>query len=227
VPQLTDADILLRLTNIEDSTVERKTASDYRDCLKTAVAFSNSLPIGDPGIIFIGVYDDSRVEDNNNPESLQRKVSGEIAKVYPAIYPQIKVLEKDSKKFLAVIVNGSENRPHFAGQSYIRDGTQTIVASEEQFGAVIAQRNSKVYAILKWKGRTVTTVIPSREIIYGGTTRDEPEQRTPRTLVHCDQFYITLESVTRQGGLISCPLRLVEISHDHAERRLELRLLRD
>jgi hypothetical protein len=45
---LTDEDILLRLTSREDCTVERKAASDYRDCLKTAVAFSNSLPTGEP-----------------------------------------------------------------------------------------------------------------------------------------------------------------------------------
>lgn len=75
MPELTDAEILLRLTNIEDSTVERKTAADFRDCLKTAVAFSNSLPIGDQGIIFVGVFDDGRVEDRNNLESLQIKVS--------------------------------------------------------------------------------------------------------------------------------------------------------
>jgi len=228
VPQLTDADILLRLTNTEDSTVERKTASDFRDCLKTAVAFSNSLPIGDPGIIFVGVYDDGRVGDNNNTESLQLRVSGEIGKVYPAIYPQMKAMENlEGKKFLAVIVRGSENRPHFAGQSYIRDGTQTVVASEKQFEAVVAQRNSKVYAILKWKGRTVTAVKPSHETIYGGTTRPEPEVRTPRTVVDCDQFYVTLESVTQKDDFISYPLRLVEINYDHGERRLELRLLRD
>ena len=37
--ELTDADILARLKDTEDSTVERKTAADYRDCLKTAVGF--------------------------------------------------------------------------------------------------------------------------------------------------------------------------------------------
>src|SRR5260370_33171576 len=118
--ELTDPEILLRLTNIEDSTVERKTAADYRDCLKTVVAFSNSLPIGDPGIIFVGVYDDGRVEDGTNLESLQKKVSTEVGRVYPTISPQLKVMKKDGREFLAMIVRGSENRPHFAGQSYIR-----------------------------------------------------------------------------------------------------------
>jgi hypothetical protein len=56
---LTDADILTRLTNIEDATAERKTMSAFRDSVKAAVAFSNSLPVGEPGIIYIGVYDGS------------------------------------------------------------------------------------------------------------------------------------------------------------------------
>src|SRR6266704_104219 len=129
--ELTDHDILLRLKSTEDSTVERKTANDYRDCLKTTVAFSNSLPVDDPAIIFVGVRDDGTVEDNNNLESLQKKVSAEIGKVYPPIYPQMKAMKDGGgKEFLAVIVRGSENRPHFAGPSYIRDGTQTREASE-------------------------------------------------------------------------------------------------
>jgi predicted HTH transcriptional regulator len=64
---LNGRDILLRLTNTEDATVERKTASDYRDCLKTAVAFSNSLPVDDPGIIFVGVGKDGTIQGNNTP----------------------------------------------------------------------------------------------------------------------------------------------------------------
>lgn len=87
--ELSDEDIRRRLTDIEDSTVERKTASDYRDCLKTAVAFSNSLPVGDPGIIFVGVYDDGRVQDGQNLEDLQKNVSKELSKVYPPIYSRI------------------------------------------------------------------------------------------------------------------------------------------
>jgi hypothetical protein len=227
LPEITDAELLLRLPNVEDATVERKTAADYRDCLKTAVAFSNSLPIDDPGVIFVGVFDDGRIEDNKNVESLLRKVSAEIGRVYPSIYPQLRVLEKEKKSFLAVIVRGSAERPHFAGQSYIRDGTQTFVASARQFELLIAQRNSKVYEIRKSKGQTISFVIPARETIYAATTRIEPEQRSSRTVADCTQFYVTLESVTRKGDLMSYPLRSIEINYDHTERRLELRLLHD
>ena len=123
--ELTDRDFLPRLKNVEDSTVERKSANDYRDCLKTAVAFSNSLPVDDPGIIFVGVRNDGTVEDNINLESLQKKVSAEIGKVYPPIYAQMKAMKDASgKEFLVVIVRGSAERPHFSGPSYIRDAAR-------------------------------------------------------------------------------------------------------
>ena len=80
--------------------------------------------VDDPGIIFVGVYDDDKVQDGQNLEKLQKDVSKELSKVYPPIYSQMKVLKDgNGKEFSSVIVRGSENRPHFAGQSYIRDGT--------------------------------------------------------------------------------------------------------
>src|SRR3989338_3728402 len=204
--QLGDEDIFLRLTNTEDSTVERKTASDYRDCLKTAVAFSNSLPIGDPGIIFVGVYDDGRIEDNKNLDSLQKKVSEEINKVYPPIYPQIKGMNKDGREFLAVIVRGSENRPHFAGPALDRDASQTRVASEDQFTRLIAQRSSKAYEILKWRGKTITVdIINTENLRMVGRIASTSE----RKVIDCNQFHVTLQHSV--DNIESFPLRRVEV----------------
>jgi predicted HTH transcriptional regulator len=50
----TDEDIFAKLTNTEDATVERKLQNDKRDWVKTVVAFSNSLAVGQPGILLIG-----------------------------------------------------------------------------------------------------------------------------------------------------------------------------
>jgi hypothetical protein len=88
-----------RLTAIEDSTVERKTVSDNRDWIKAAVAFSNSLEIDQPGVLFIGVHDSGNIQERDtNFEDLQKKVSGELSNVYPPIYPTILVREKNGKK---------------------------------------------------------------------------------------------------------------------------------
>ena len=77
--ELSDEDIRRRLTDIEDSTVERKTASDYWDCLKTAVAFSNSLPVGDPGIIFAG----------HNPQTIAQALGHQSARMALQFYGSV------------------------------------------------------------------------------------------------------------------------------------------
>ena|SRR5438093_783295 len=55
---LSDADLLARVLNFEDSFTERKPSRDSRDWKKTLVAFANSAPIGFPAVLFIGVRPD-------------------------------------------------------------------------------------------------------------------------------------------------------------------------
>jgi Schlafen, AlbA_2 len=223
VIELSDADILSRLANTEDATVERKTANDYRDCLKTAVGFSNSLPLNDPGIIFVGVGDDGTVQDRLNLDTLQKEVSKTIDRVYPPIYPQMKVMKgTDGKEFLAVVVRGSPNKPHFAGPSYIRDGSQTREASELQFAKLIAERSSKSHEILKYLGQGVTFRLPEKEmlLIANRVYRDYADGR----VTGCNQFFVSVEffaveTATGQTVTRSYPLAFIEISYDHAKKR--------
>lgn len=218
---LTDADILSRLTNVEDATVERKTASDYRDWVRGAVAFSNSLPLNEPGIIYIGVYNDGRIEGKPITEDFLKKVSRELGNVYPAIYPQIHVKQKDGKDFVVVIVFGSPDKPHFAGKSYIRDGTQSPEASEQQFKELIAKRNSKVTHILEWKEKQITV-----ETLNIEETARRTSNRVARTetkiIRECNQFYATLGD--EHFNVESVPLRRVELSFDHPNKRLKFEI---
>jgi predicted HTH transcriptional regulator len=221
--ELNEQDILSRLKNTEDSTVERKTAADYRDCLKTAVGFSNSLPVDDPGIIFVGVFDDGRVQENNKLDSLQKDVSKELSKIYPPIEPQLLVRrDAGGKEFLAVIVRGSPSRPHFAGTSFIRNGSQTLPASEQQFSELIAARNSKVSRILSFKRKIISATNVQHvaghtsESNWGGTVR----------IYYCDQFFVTLSTGPEPKDRVSFPLNMVEISFDDEHNRLLLRILR-
>jgi predicted HTH transcriptional regulator len=220
VPPITDADIISRLTNVEDATVERKTSSDYRDVAKAATAFSNSMPLGEPGIIYVGVYNDGRIEELLNPEKLQKNVSGEIGNVYPPIYPQILVREKDGKKFVAVIVQGSANRPHFAGKSYLRDGTRTVPASAEMFQELIDQRSSKTNEISKWVGKSVlvNTLLVEQKI---GQGFDRVRTSRERVIRACNQFYVTLDADVTTG-IESVALRRIEISFDYGRNCLIL-----
>lgn len=220
--ELTDEDILRRLANTEDSTVERKVSNDYRDCLKTAVGFANSLPISDPGIIFVGVFNDGRIQEKTDLDSLQKYVSKEIAKIYPPILPQMKVARKDGREFLVVIVRGSAERPHFAGQAYIRSGSETVVSSEQEFSRLVAERNSKTREILKWLGKEITIRVPRNGGVIVGKTLFTGGGRHPCRVLDCNQFFVTVEFRAEEAEKRAYALPFIEISYDPKANQLEL-----
>jgi hypothetical protein len=218
---LTDKDILLRLHDLEDSFVERKTEGDSGDWLKTVVAFANSTPIGYPAILFIGVRNDGILQGLGNPDSVQRSLSSKIAQCFPIPYIFSRALELDGKSFLAVVVPGSENRPHFAGPAFVRDGSKTVSASQEQFARLIAQRNSAAYEILKWQGKSVSIWYPSQNR-SGTSYHPSTGYKTEGTVKDCNQFYVTIEG-SAFGDAVSFGLEAFEIGFDHKNDRLELR----
>jgi hypothetical protein len=114
---------------------------------------------------------------------------------------------------LAVIVPGSEARPHFAGKSYIRVGPQTKEASESQFDRLIADRVSKAREISKWVGKRI--------VIDFSTPRSTPDV----ILQDCNQFYLTYE-VGSPAYCESVPLSRVQISFDSQKNTLRLEIQR-
>ena len=217
--ELSDGDILSRLSNLEDSFVERKTEGDSGDWLKTVIGFANSVPIGYPALMFIGVKDDGTIQGLANTDSVQKKLSSKVNESYPVPYYWSKVLEKDDKKFLAVIVPGSENRPHFAGPSYVRDGSKTVSASEEQFKRLLAQRNSMAYELLKWRGKTVSVWQPTTA---GATYHPSTGSVFDAIMADCNQFYVTLDS-GQPASRISFALEAFNIGFDYTNNRLQIR----
>lgn len=217
--QLSDGDILSRLSNLEDSFVERKTEGDSGDWLKTVIGFANSVPIGYPALLFIGVKDDGTIQGLANTDSLQKKLSSKINESYPVPYYWSKVLEKDGKKFLAVIVPGSENRPHFAGPSYVRDGSKTVRASDEQFKTLLAQRNGMAYELLKWRGKTVSMWQPATT---GATYHPSTGAVFDAVIVDCNQFYATFD-VGQPASRICFGLEAFNIGFNYPKNQLEIR----
>ncbi len=211
--EISDQDILARLRNFEDNFVERKTSGDSRDWLKTVVAFANSTPVGYPAVLFIGVKDDGTPEEKQvNLDSLQKTLSEQVAKAYPPIYYLTHILDVNGKQVLAVIIPGSSERPHFAGQSYVRDGSKSVRASKDQFDRLIAARNSKTYHMLQWKDKTV---------LIGNIRRGEPRPSSfgPAIIADCNQFWVTLKM---GNDLFALPLQRIELSFDHNKKMLVL-----
>jgi len=115
---LSDAELIARLTQTEDSFVERKSQADKTGWLKTAVAFANSTPIGLPAVLFIGVDNDGSIEGNVNAERAMQTFSDYVGShAWPPIFTLPRSLIHDGRTCVAVIIPGSPERPHFAGRS--------------------------------------------------------------------------------------------------------------
>jgi predicted HTH transcriptional regulator len=142
VKDLTDDDLSRMRTDTENNFAERKTVSDKRGWLHTAVAFANSIPLDYPAVLFVGVNNDGTLENvppDHDWEKQQKTVTSELGRAYPPIYCLAKILRDQGREFLAVIIPGSSQRPHFTGKAYVRVGPQTKEASEEQFENLIRQ----------------------------------------------------------------------------------------
>jgi len=214
---LNEADLLARMRNFEDHLVERKTIRDERDWKKTAVAFANSVPVGLPAVLYIGVRDNGEIETpQQDLEEIGKKFNRQMEKVYPRIAYVPKVVHDMGRQALAVIIPGSEVRPHFAGLSYVRRGPESVDASEEQFSDLIAQRNSKTALILRWKGKNVTA--------FTRTEDSEIPWPNDTILVDCNPFYATLQKFLHEPPR-SFPLSRVEINFDNLRRRLQLEIV--
>jgi hypothetical protein len=220
---LSDAELLARMKNFEDHLVERKTIGDQKDWRKTVVAFANSVPVGLPAVLFIGVRDTGEIETpQHDLDSTQRTFNKLMQDVYPRVPYVPKIVTENGRQALAVIIPGSESRPHFAGLSYVRRGSETFEASEEQFAELVAHRNSKAALILQSKGKNVTVVslLPYGHIATGEMGRSWADTTV---VVNCNQFYVTLQSLPT-GVAESFPLSRVEVSRDNLRSRLQLEI---
>lgn len=216
IVNLSDADLLARLKNFEDHFVERKTAGDKRDWLKTVVAFANSAPNGYPCVLYLGVKDSGEIETPQvNLDSLQKTFNQAMKNAYPPVPYLTKIVNDSGRQALAVIVLGSELRPHFAGLAYVRKGSESLDASEQQFEELIAQRSSKAARILQWKGKNIT--------VFVRTADSEIPWPKSTTLIDCDQFYVTIQAVPHEPPS-SFPLSRVEINFDNLRKTLQLEI---
>ena len=150
-----DEEILQRLTNTEDHLTERKSKPHRDQCSEAIVAFANSALPNKPGILYVGVSDKGEILQDKAPESCQHDITAWGNGCFPELPVITRTLTKDGKEFLAVVVQLSEVRPHFARPAFKRQGAKTIPASQQEIDEWIAYRNSKVRIILEWKGKIV------------------------------------------------------------------------
>ena len=216
IVELDELELLARMRNFEDHLVERKTVKDEKDWKKTAVAFANSVAVGLPAVLYIGVRDNGEIETpQQNLDDVQKKFNRQMEKVYPRIAYVPKIVTHNGRQALAVIIPGSDLGPHFAGLSYVRRGSESIEASEVQFAELITQRSSKTALLIQYKGKSVTVFIRTGD--------SEIPWPTNTVLVACNQFYVTLKKFDHEPSH-SFPLSRVEINFDNLRNTLQLEI---
>lgn len=219
---MSDEDLLARLRNFEDNFVERKRVSDLGDCVRTVVAFANSAPIGMPCVMYVGATDEGEVEDKEiNFDSIQKSVNTKLKSIYPRVPYVAKMITDGTKQVLAFIVPGSALRPHFAGPSFIRVGSQSDEASQQQLDNLIAQRSSKVYRLSQCIGQAVS--VDFKYLQGNGTFTTGNFGKSLVQVSACNESWVTLTR-SSDNRSFSYPLSNVILSYDDIEGQLKLHI---
>jgi hypothetical protein len=211
------------MKNLEDGFTERKPEGvSTEDIRKTLVAFANSVPDGEQAILFIGVEDDGTPSGITNTDQKQKDIR-RIAeqKCYPPIttFNSI-VFDESGKSIIAVIVNASMNRPHFAGTAYVRVGSESIQAAPQVFDDLIASRNDKVRRILREKGKLVT-VRKETQHTPGIPSDGSWWRRCNCQVESCDAHFVSLLNLNT-NQMLHESVEQITIGFDKTENRLLL-----
>jgi predicted HTH transcriptional regulator len=202
----------------EDYLLERKTENDLKDLLKTMVAFANSVVPGHTAVILIGERNDGSAEGVSNADNIQKKVRQEADKIYPDVIWKSASYAKDGKQCVRVEIEHSCDTPHFGGPAWVRRGSETVKANDEEFQRLIDIRSSVVRELSKWvdKKLTFTTITT-----YGNGSRSSNIDEAQLRFVN--SFFATFEYRNKRH---SYPLKNLVISWDDENNLLEIVLER-
>ena len=192
---MTNAELLERLANPEDNFVERKESAQRQEIKRAAVAFSNSLQVGRKAVLFIGVRDNGQVVGVQNPDNAQQTIRQALDECYPEINFESQVVERDGLPVLAVVFGHSTRRPHFAGQAYIRAGSSSERASQQQYEAIISEHFMPVRKVREYLNQIVRVRWINKrpgEFIYTAGYVGGADCR----VIACDQFTVRIEDIS-------------------------------
>lgn len=216
----------------EDNLLERKVESDLKDILKTLVAFANSVKPGHIAVLLIGERNDGTVAGVTNPDNILKTVRSECEKIYPDILWRSNIYERDGKYCVRVEIEYSGDTPHFGGPAWVRQGSQSVKASDKVFQHLIDVRSDLVRELSQWLSQEVTvygepgTVPPAREPLFPGGRISRfnhrwPPQDTLAILLSVNRHWITLERKDN-GNKQSEPLGKLTLSFDDERNQLKL-----
>jgi Putative DNA-binding domain len=217
-------DVLQSLIRTSESQyLERKvTKPKDSELRKTICAFANSTPEGRHSVLLLGVSDAGTVIglSSDSIDKTQRDIIAMGKEdFYPPITLDTQLVVVEGKTVVAVIVEHSMKRPHFAGHSYVRNGPTSRQASENQYNEFVLDRIDKVRRILREKGNIITVEWPNHDAYE--LIGQPPINRRDYTVKGCDAFCLQLEDIN-VGLNIAIPIESVTITHDMSKNRLML-----
>src|SRR6202034_2896453 len=98
-------------------------------------------------------------------------------------------------------------RPHFAGPSFVRMGSETFEASATQLDELIASRSGKVYHLLRYVGESVT--VENMGMLPNGLF-SRTQWPDLAVILNCNEFWVTLQQKT-SGAKFSFKLKDVDL----------------
>lgn len=218
---MTKAELIALFSREEDHFLERKSEGVKPEQLRrTAVAFANSVPDGRVAVLFIGVDDHTgRPKGVSNTDVLQKRVRKALGDCYPPIAHSSEVISVEGQNILAVVFPPSATKPHFAGQSYVRVGSESPVASREQLDELIFSRTDPCRTLLGLRNQTVTVHAIGYKLGDQRPLSDSHyRERHDCHVTNCTAHTVSLQSIT-SGRNFTEPLAWVTITHDHERNR--------
>ena len=219
---MTQEELLKLIGNHEDNFVERKPEGVATPELRQTVsAFANNVPEGRVAVLLIGLHDRTgEVLGVGNTDKLQKRIRDVChGDCYPAIDYTAEVLTVGEKKVVAIVIPPSNAKPHFTGPAYVRVGSESLKASQQQYEELILSRNDKAREILKHKNEIFTVLgigykLGSNKPLHGTVYREIRECR----IEACTGHLVTLADIT-SGLHFSEPLPHVTFNYDHERHR--------
>ncbi len=209
-----------RVSNCEDSLTERKSSGAFNDVIKTVVGFANSVPENRTGVLFVGVNNNGEIIGVENPDKLQKTIRNICEnECHPPIWANICALNFDEKTVIAVEVPYSPKKPYFAGQAFVRIGTETKNASEELFNELILHHLEKVKYILRYKNTTWTVVAVGKKLGASANLSNSRYQETAECRIEEVTAHFVRFRILSSDSYVTEELNFINISWDDKSDR--------
>lgn len=212
-------ELLERLLDREDHFTERKpdsaTPAELRN---TIVAFANSVPHGRTAVLYIGVSNSGEPLGVSNSDSKQKYVRRLCDECYPPVPFQAEVLEPNGKAVVAVVIGESVNRPHFSGGCYVRRGSETCQASEEEYRKLILSQIDKCRFMLRYTNVQWMVRGYGRHVDDPQPLESNMSEGAECVLEDCNSFYARFRR-TGSGAAFSVEMQAVAPMWDDMRQR--------